>query len=48
VDGDHWAGRVEQDALGVRAEQELANRGASPHPNDDEVSIELLGRESEV
>ena len=48
LDGEHRAGCVEEDALGVGPEDELADRGATAQPDDDELSTGLLGDGDEV
>ena len=51
LDGDHRAGGVEQDPLGGRPEDQLADRAAVPDPDDDAAHVlvllegeDLLGR----
>src|SRR4051794_30865530 len=42
--GQHRHRGVEQDVLRGRAEQQLADRGPSPQPDDDQLGVELAGQ----
>src|SRR3954453_19159647 len=46
--GEHRPGRVEEDPLGVAAEDQLAHRRAAPPPDDDDLSVDLLGHVHQV
>jgi len=47
-DGEHRTGGVEQDALGIRAQDELAHRSAPAQADDDEVSVHLVGHLDQI
>jgi hypothetical protein len=47
-DGEHGAGGVKQDALGVGPQDELADRGAPAQADHDEVRVDLVGNLDQV
>jgi hypothetical protein len=48
LDGEHRTGGIEQDALGVGPQDQLANRSASAQADHDEVCVDLVGHLDEV
>ena len=48
LDGEHRTGGVEQDALGIGPQYQLADRSASAQANHDEVCVDLVGHLDQV
>jgi hypothetical protein len=48
LDREHRTGGIEQDALGVRPQDELANRSASAQADHDEVCVDLVGHLDQI
>ena len=47
-DRKHGTGGVQQDALGVGAQDQLADRSASAQPDHDEVRVDLVGHLDQI
>ena len=48
LNGEHGAGRIQQNSLSVRAENQLADRSTTTQANHDQIAVNLIGHGDQI